>query len=453
MCELGEERAWELRGRSLEALGHVALAVGAARFAPYRDRALAAAAQNLELDSTELAEYSYGFFANAAKVMRGDFGPLLPQLVPHLLDVVARKDGASLDFADDDEDDEGGGFDAAFLEDGDDDDEEPREPGDADEWEDDVEDEESDDDLAGHAVMTVRTAMMNVKRAAIVALGNVAEYTEGHFAPHLDKSLDVLRVMVDYFHHEIRERSAIALQQLAHAACVAHGGSARALPYAPRTANDDKEPVAIAWAKGDGAASLPSPQLATYVNACVGLLARLLAEDTAKSVVAVSCEALNELLGDVGPAALIPALQPIVEATLQLANKQAPCQTLLGADDDVIDAVARGTHEEGDDDDEDHDNVLMDNVADLCGAVAKVGGGLVGHGTADAVFQAFAKYAQPARPASDRAMALGCFAELCVELPPDLAAGRHFAQLWGLFSSARGAAWNSTAGSGGPDQT
>ena len=453
MCELGEERAWELRGRSLEALGHVALAVGAARFAPYRDRALAAAAQNLELDSTELAEYSYGFFANAAKVMRGDFGPLLPQLVPHLLDVVARKDGASLDFADDDDDDEGGGFDAAFLEDGDDDDDEPREPGDADEWEDDVEDEESDDDLAGHAVMTVRTAMMNVKRAAIVALGNVAEYTEGHFAPHLDTSLDVLRVMVDYFHHEIRERSAIALQQLAHAACVAHGGAARALPYAPRTANDDKEPVAIAWAKGDGAASLPSPQLATYVNACVGLLARLLAEDTAKSVVAVSCEALNELLGDVGPAALIPALQPIVEATLQLANKQAPCQTLLGADDDVIDAVARGTHEDGDDDDEDHDNVLMDNVADLCGAVAKVGGGLVGAGTADAVFQAFAKYAQPARPASDRAMALGCFAELCVELPPDLAAGRHFAQLWGLFSSARGAARNATAGSGGPDQT
>ena len=87
MVELGEERAWELRGRSLEALGHVALAVGNAKFAPYRDTALRAAAANLELDSTELAEYSYGFFANCAKVMRSDFGPLLPQLVPHLLDV------------------------------------------------------------------------------------------------------------------------------------------------------------------------------------------------------------------------------------------------------------------------------------------------------------------------------------------------------------------------------
>jgi hypothetical protein len=126
MVELGEERAWELRGRSLEALGHVALAVGNAKFAPYRDTALRAAAANLELDSTELAEYSYGFFANCAKVMRSDFGPLLPQLVPHLLDVAARKDAASFDFAEDD-DEEGGGFNAAFLDEGDD----------GDQWEDD----------------------------------------------------------------------------------------------------------------------------------------------------------------------------------------------------------------------------------------------------------------------------------------------------------------------------
>ena len=37
------------------------------------------------------------------------------------------------------------------------------------------------------------------------------------------------------------------------------------------------------------------------------------------------------------------------------------------------------------------------------------------------MFRAFARYAQPAGR-SDRAMALGCFAELCVELPPELAA-------------------------------
>ena len=110
-----------------------------------------------------------------------------------------------------------------------------------------------------------------------------------------------------------------------------------------------------------------------------------------------------------------------------LANGKAPCQTLLGDDDD---------HD--DEDDDDHDNVLMDNVADLCGGVAKVAGARLGTEATDAMFRAFARYAQPSRSASDRAMALGCFAELCVELPPELAADRHFGTLQPLFASACG---------------
>ena len=171
--------------------------------------------------------------------------------------------------------------------------------------------------------------MMNVKRAAIVALGNVAEYTEGHFAPHLDPALQCLRILADYFHHEIRERAAIALQQVAHAACLAHGGDARALPY-ERGDSDEKEPKAIRWTKGDVSVQLPA-SLAQYVQDCMGLLARLLSEDTAKSVVAVACESLNELVQDVGPAALLPRLPAIVEATVALATNAAPCQTSRAA--------------------------------------------------------------------------------------------------------------------------
>eukprot|EP00632_Arachnochrysis_sp_CCMP2950_P010922 CAMPEP_0185695796 /NCGR_PEP_ID=MMETSP1164-20130828/4745_1 /TAXON_ID=1104430 /ORGANISM="Chrysoreinhardia sp, Strain CCMP2950" /LENGTH=479 /DNA_ID=CAMNT_0028362663 /DNA_START=3 /DNA_END=1439 /DNA_ORIENTATION=+ len=109
MCALEREDAWELRGRALEALGHVALAVGPDRFAPYRDAAIVSASQNLKLDSTELAEYSYGFFANVAKVLRADIAGLLSELVPHLLDVIARRDGATFDYEDDDDDDDDAG--------------------------------------------------------------------------------------------------------------------------------------------------------------------------------------------------------------------------------------------------------------------------------------------------------------------------------------------------------
>ena len=57
-------------------------------------------------------------------------------------------------------------------------------------------------------------------------------------------------MLVDYFHHEIRERAAIALQQLVHGACLAHGGPARDPSYAAPP-NDEKEPKAINWTKGE----------------------------------------------------------------------------------------------------------------------------------------------------------------------------------------------------------
>ena len=170
--------------------------------------------------------------------------------------------------------------------------------------------------------------MMNVKRASIVALGNLAEYTEGLFAPHLKSALECLKVLVDYFHHEIRERAAIALQQLVHGACLAHGGPARDPAYAAPP-NDEKEPKAINWTKGSDEPVLPQ-QLAVYVQDCVGLLLRLIAEDTAKSVAAVACESLNELIQDAGPSSFMSRLPQLLEALILLANGKAPCRSLRG---------------------------------------------------------------------------------------------------------------------------
>ena len=76
--------------------------------------------------------------------------------------------------------------------------------------------------------------------------------------------------------------------------------------------NDEKEPKAINWTKGDDT-QLP-PQLAVYVQDCVGLLLRLIAEDTAKSVAAVACESLNELIQDAGPSSFMSRLPQLLEA-------------------------------------------------------------------------------------------------------------------------------------------
>jgi importin-4 len=53
----------------------------------------------------------------------------------------------------------------------------------------------------------------------------------------------------------------------------------------------------------------------------------------------------------------------------------------------------------------------MDNVADLVGCMAKVFGPLFTNFSAE-FFDAMMKFAKASRPASDRAMAIGCFAEM-----------------------------------------
>ena len=56
---LGSEAEHELRGRALEALGYLGMAVGNDAFEPYLGAANASATHNLSLDSLDLAEFTY----------------------------------------------------------------------------------------------------------------------------------------------------------------------------------------------------------------------------------------------------------------------------------------------------------------------------------------------------------------------------------------------------------
>jgi len=114
-----EERFFTLRGRALECLGHLAVAVGKDAFAPYLPMGMASAEESLQLEEPELHEFTYAFFGTVAKVTGNDFEPNLAALVPHLCAVVSRRNeqvghaGARDD----------GGFDLSGLGDDDDDDE------------------------------------------------------------------------------------------------------------------------------------------------------------------------------------------------------------------------------------------------------------------------------------------------------------------------------------------
>lgn len=90
---LTEERLFSLRGRALECMGHMAIAVGRDTFRPYFQATMECACEGLTRDSTDLHEFAYAVFANLAKVMKEEFAPALPELVPHLVQVIGTDEG------------------------------------------------------------------------------------------------------------------------------------------------------------------------------------------------------------------------------------------------------------------------------------------------------------------------------------------------------------------------
>jgi len=190
-----------------------------------------------------------------------------------------------------------------------------------------------------------------------------------------------------------------------------------------------------AYTPGDLTRPLESLDAAGMVagtsNHVVKVLVAAMIEEENKEVVAVACESFQAVLELLGPCALQPVMAAgwlvaegdspqsltATQALLQLLRESAPCQQKSS---EVPEA---GGGEDGDDDDEDgdHDHELMDAVADLVGGFAKALGPQFAQMAGD-VLNVMAKYAKANRPASDRAMAIGCFAEVLEFMGPQAAA-------------------------------
>ena len=107
-----DENMLDLRGRALECLGHVAVAVGREHFAPYLQMGMESALSGIEVNAEMLQEFAYVFIANVARLMGPEFVPHLDNLVPPLIAVLEVSDFTTLEendaaaFAQDDEDEE-----------------------------------------------------------------------------------------------------------------------------------------------------------------------------------------------------------------------------------------------------------------------------------------------------------------------------------------------------------
>ena len=359
LMELKEEKTYSLRGRALECMGHIAIAVGKEHFRPYFGPTMQCACEGLTFESTDLHEFAYAAFANLAKVMGEEFAPVLGELVPHLVTVISQDEG-QFEAA---EEEQGGQFNAL--------------------------DDSDEEDEGGNLVMHIRTALLETKKGAITAVGEMAAHTGPAFVPYMSEVMTVLLKAADNWHPLIKAEVADAMASLI-VPCVSqdHGGE-------------------IKWEKGDiGGASPLSANTTQAVNVIMKALVTMMKDET-KDVVGKACEGVQSIIELCGPHAMALVANDCLENTYAILAKEAPCQQL------------EDYGEEFGDEDDDHDS-FMTSVCDLVGSFGRVmGPHFVQY--LPKFLPAICAYAKSSRPPSDRSMAIGCLGELSQELGSGIA--------------------------------
>jgi hypothetical protein len=247
-----------------------------------------------------------------------------------------------------------------------------------------LDDSDDEDDDGGKYVLHVRTALLEVKKGAITAIGEMAAYTGSAFCPHLEETMQVLQKAATNWHPTIKSEVAEALPSLVMPSLAAyHNGE-------------------IKWTRGDLAGPNPMDRhTATIVSAVLAELVALMKDDD-KGTVGKACEGIQSVIELCGPHALVPIAPDCLSNAHDLLCKKAPCQT------------TEEEYGEFPEDDDDHDTV-MQATCDLVGAFGRVMGSHFAQYLPQ-FLPAICEYGRSSRPPSDRSMAIGCLSEIAQEL-------------------------------------
>ncbi|XP_039044668.1 importin-4-like [Hibiscus syriacus] len=227
--------------------------------------------------------------------------------------------------------------------------------------------------------ISIRTGVLDEKAAATQALGLFAQHTKSSFAPYLEETLKILERHSGYFHEDVRLQAIIALK---HILTAAH---------------------AIFQCHNDG-----STKAREVLDMVMNIYIKTMTEDDDKEVVANACMSIADIIKDYGYMALEPYMSRLVDATLTLLREESACQQLENGSD--VD----------DEDDTEHDEILMDAVSDLLPAFAKSMGCHFAPIFAR-LFEPLMKFAKVSRPPQDRTMVVACLAEVAQDMGDPIA--------------------------------
>lgn len=178
-----------LRARATECVGNIAGAIGKTNFnfKPF----ILAAIDGLTLDSPDLREYTYGFFANMALVLGEEFSVYLPAIMNYLINSVNAKDSEIQKEA-------GESLLNNVIEKEDDDE---------------FESDDSDIEVDGKEII-VYTSVIEEKAAAISTLGVICDVCGSKFEQYLVKSYEAVSLNLTHFHFSIRRETVGSLKLL-----------------------------------------------------------------------------------------------------------------------------------------------------------------------------------------------------------------------------------------------
>ncbi|XP_077271218.1 importin-4 isoform X1 [Temnothorax americanus] len=189
-----------LQVQAVDTLGVIARSIGEKHFAP-----LAATSLDLGIKllrntiDPDLRKSLYGLFAAISTVMKKEMAVTLPEIVKHMIMSIQSADGILMHFKDDEANALTVYDDLSDTEN---------------EEEEDIEctdnEDDNDEEIDGYSV---ENAYMEEKEESVMALKEIAEYTEEAFMPYLEKSFEEIFKLINYPQEDIRKASIEALLQ------------------------------------------------------------------------------------------------------------------------------------------------------------------------------------------------------------------------------------------------
>ncbi|KAJ1963137.1 hypothetical protein GGI12_002236, partial [Dipsacomyces acuminosporus] len=354
MSLTGEDDALALRGVATDTAGAIAEAVGKDAFRPHLEETMKLALEGMEIESSNMRDCGFCYFGVMSRVFREEFSQYLSFIAPHLLHTFRLDESSAFGF--DDEDALGEGMD-------------------------------DDDEDAG---LNVSTAIADEKEIAADAAGELFASTTTGFLPYVQETAKELVELLDHYSDTTRKSAIVAL-----------------FTYI-RTFNKIANPEQ--WKAGVPLRVPIDENTQSMIKLVLPAVIKMWEDEDDKLVVTQICTELRSIMQDVGPAVTIDYANDIAKLVLEIFEKKALCQTVDFDDDEEA-------AEDDDDDLAEHDSLLIGAAADCIAEFADV----FGEGfepIMDTFLPHIVNYSKPSFGVSERAMAVGCLAEITKNIGP-----------------------------------